>query len=292
MAFSVSHTESIDASSEANLKASTLNAVDYLWDTYLPARGWIIDSDTTVGTNRKIQFRQRHTNWNNNGADYDMAGWTQYDSTNLGSSNLSFYEDSLLDGNSFTNTESMRLYDTSEFWSTQPWKFWVSDEDSSLILITQGNLLHMYGGKLDVGVVYPNSAQDTSTGQPNWQTYIFPFLGKAVYCNLPRNTNTSGGEFNMGVIIPNKYEEPVDYSGYKNFSFTDNGQPICTVDYSDWRIGIPAHGNRFSYRNTYTPITFQSLYKVQSGSDWYLATNTETESGMLWYCGTTEPEIG
>lgn len=293
MAFSLAHTQSVDSTSDTTRWADCRTALFYLFDTFLPARGWT--TNTSAGTSGSVKrgLGWPLTDWRNSDTLTNHYSWTSISTAYQTS--LTVYEDA-----TYTTTPGDLMTDTTNSYSwlvndattqNSSWKFWTSTEDTSLFMVTRANQLITWGGNFELGVWYPNSNYTVANTTDTYRTqYAFPSPG-LYYTNQPFGTNTASNEFTARIGKPTSYSEPLDLTFQKNFYIESSSTSLGRINYSDIRQQIPPSSARSTGFVLENLILSSTLYKYQNGSDWYLSTGVPSNSGLAFSCGTTEPDL-
>jgi hypothetical protein len=296
MSFSLAHTIAQDNTDDASRAAKIVDVYTYFFDTFLPARGWT----TTVKNSTSRGAIQPFTDLRTNTTDsfYHWCSWNT-----SGTYTLNCYEDS-----TYTTTPGDLMTDTtnlvtltsitgSALYATSDFKFWTSDEDSSLFFVTQGYKLHLYGCKPKVWVRDAHSGYPASPSTDRDSTHLMMWGNTScAYTNLPKYLGNNGNEVNLFINQPSKYELSTNPVFVRDFELNDNTSTIGAVDFSDFRYYAPAESARniAAVNREIDNMSALSLYKyLVNSTDWWVVTgtNVNAEGGLAWYCGTTEPDI-
>ena len=301
VAFSLAHTVVVDQSTSASIWADERTAILYLTDTFLPARGWVVNTSAgTSGAVKRGLAMPSYDLYNSNATAYSYNWLTvPTASTVFASTYLAIYEDA-----NYTTVPGDKMTDTTNSitWYFKPtggantanWKFWTSDEDASLFFVTRANKVILWGCKRHDIFMDSNADYPESSSADQWRTHYYPPCPQVIAGNLPNATNTSSTEWTVYFNQIVKYAEPSAYSYMRNFSISNQDREIGYIDYNDIRQSVPVQSERptspgfWSLPSTSTGVP---LYKVTDGTDWYVTTSAPTNNGLAFYCGTTEPDL-
>jgi len=293
MAFSLAHTITMDNTSDATQQQTCRDAIDYLFDTFLPARGWITTND---GTNRRRHQMPTLNALDGNNAE-KFYGWSSYTSTTI-----TQYEDSTYTtvpgdlGTDTTNNIFQTFWSSSWSWKDLNWKFWTSDEDSSLYLVTQGTFVHFWGFKPIVNIYNENATYATASNADTNRTHLFyPNYNTWYTSNQPSAIGGSSVEYNLALRCDEtQYSEPDGLTFAKNPTWYYSSYPVATCPYNDIRRKIPPSSNRAtSPQSSNSPMTDTLQKYFINGTDWWISWGGPTTSTpyLAFNFGTVEPDF-
>jgi len=297
VAFSLAHTIAQDNTDDAAQQAKTREAYDYLYDTFLPARGWVTTND---GTNRR-RWQMPVLNAIDGNSAAMMYGWSQYTG-----STLVQYEDSTYTtvpgdlGTDTTNSISNGIWASSDSYRSLDFKYWTSDEDLSLWMFTQGTKLRAWGAKFLVNIYEENTTFPTAPNVDTHKTHLFhPSYNFFYFTNQPYGL---GDNLNEQPLYLNntatKYTKPDGFAFAKNPTFylrlNSTGFPIAQIAESDIRYKIAEPNFRTTTMIDENNLVTGLLEKYfVNGTDWWVSSGgpADPDPRLAFNFGTTEPDF-
>lgn len=314
VAFSLAYEVIVDPTDGANFNAQNRAAILYFFDTFLPARGVITNSsEGTSGTVKRGWATPSYDINHGDAVTYDYH-WASIpeDLYTLSGGAIRIYEDGTYNsvpGDKMSSTRnSINWYvvaddassSSNDPYTSATWKFWTSDEDNSLYLLTRGNKVLMWGGQFRRAYVYPNSDYADVPGTDRYRTHFFPSCNEGVSSsygktsNLPHTSNTSSTEYVMGARTPHRFAEPKEFTLQRNWqasTYEQSNANQLLVDLNDIRLAIPEAAQRSTSYTITTQYMSYDAYKLQDGTDWWIGLGAPTSMGLAFYFGTTEPDL-
>jgi len=295
MAFSLAHTHTMDNTSDATQQAECRNALDYFFGTFLPARGWTTTND---GTNR-YRFQWPVTNVLNSNATENVYGWALYSGVELFQ-----YEDATYTtvpgdlGTDTSNVTSYTFWTSGYTWRDKDWKFWTSDEDNSLYLVTQGTNTLFWGCKPKAAIHRENTTYATAPNVDTYDTHLFFPMGTTWFAgNATGVTNTSSTERSLRMVVDeNQYVKPDGLAFAKNITYRtiDTYNPVVFVGYNDIRRKVNEVAFRPTVGTATNVLNTNAIEKyLVNSTDWWVSYGGITTSShyMAFNFGTTEPDF-
>jgi len=296
MAFSLAYTHPMDNTSGASQQLECRNALNYFFGTFLPARGWTTIQDDTY------RWRTQYpvTNILNNNATEMMYGWVEYAGLVFNSVEDATYTTVPGDLGTVVGNidDTFLIWDEDYSWKDRDWKFWTSDEDNSLYIVTQGNKTWFWGCKPKVAIYRENSTYTTAPSVETYDTHIFfpmPFRWHAA--NAPGDRNTYSFEADLLMCIEEtEYVKPdgLAFARYITFRNQYTNNFMAYIDYNDIRRKVVNLGMRPTRATNTSILITESLNKYFiNGTDWWVsyAGASNIYGALAFNFGTTEPDF-
>lgn len=302
MAFSLAHTIDVDTTDGSTTAASNWAALDYLFRTFIPAR---TDCETTFVTDtsstKKVTFRIPMRNTMDSNAvvhSHWRVNWTPTSTTP--SESITLYEDATYtsvpgdSGTDATNAITWYIHSASSAWGALDWKFWTSDVDDSVWLVTRGDqaILSSLNPSLMIPDPYnPAPGTDRSIAQ------ISPAMqGRPYWLNMPIVSNIISTEYAAYIFRLSNVQLPENEILATNWIISQTTSAVsttATVTCSDLKMYQPARSARSSTMAAMSMSTASITVWLVNGVDYYLMHGIPGSNSTTfgYYMGTTEPDI-
>lgn len=219
--------------------AASHTAMQYLFDTYMPAKGWTTAAHPSGSAFKRKFSRTIATNGYNGASNVPQYFWADWFNATAPTT-VTLYVDqtyTTTPGDTCTSTgkgTSMIWNSSSYIGVNNAWRFWNSDQDSNAILVTRGKKVYMYA---------PSVTHATLWEDPRW---------------------TAGSTYNQAThLLPMTNANQFVFSGYP--MSTSNGNTLYPMipDFGGSNItsisstGLLGRGFSMMYGNTsYAPDTY------------------------------------
>lgn len=302
--------------------ADLIEAVDYFYLTFLPARGWTtqthvsrMPTDATPGTDglsiRYYMYQRNFTDGFTGEArkHYMHSRVNFYPVAGAASCELIDYEDA-----TYTTTPGDKGEDQSMSWTTwlhrpaydsqgiYPFKFWVSDVNNKSFLVTRGNRLYL----MELGCDWcqwescPRSPDYETPNERQYNTHIILGTYEHRVTNLPVTTGNSSTlqQIRYRAHGVGRYAGPAEEPPYlvSNFSLVDNyGSPMAgPINQSDVRYyvgtvsdGVNDYGSAYGIQ---TGIEFRILH-INNENYWLVSSSNPSGKVLAYDLGPTKPVL-
>lgn len=286
--------------------ATNHTALVYLFDTYLPARGFVTAAHPDASAFKR-KFQKTYTNTLAPG-NATMYWWINWFSTTTTTS-YTIYEDAIFTttpGDLCTNTNNSlsSSFSTSSYpFYAADWKFWVSDQIPNASLVTRGKKVMFYDpGNTAIGYV-DNGAWIAGDQKPS--THATPFITNGYSMSYNNAPFTSGSAVTTYAIVPGltwggSYNSGMNDTLYQNFpmiyctSFSQIQSNSCYafhINSSDVLLHYPGSSLINSSVDYSTTSSINGLLCEVNGR-WYIRTNnTMNNISFMFDMGATEPDL-
>jgi hypothetical protein len=304
MTWSISHTITY------NTNADNHTALTYLFDTYLPSKGWTTAAHPTnpASFRRKAKFTCLNVLTNTN---YSMYHWVDWSSTSPTS--LYWYEDA-----TYTTTPGDLCNDSTNSQSSQypmtlageNWKFCTSTENANTALVLKGGKVAFYWPGITEGLFWPDPAWAAGSTD-NKGTWICPVMGwyynSFGVANSPVTTNTG----TIYYMVPSVGMHPsASASGHRlggnyigtNFSwmysqnstssfYPDSSSHIGFTNGGHTDVGVWQPASIYNSSDCRQPFAYSTNgVTLQIGSNyWYKSFTDLGRQDVIFNFGTVDP---
>lgn len=275
-------------------------AMVYLFDTYLPARGWTVAAHPSGFAYRRKCSYTVTTNWVTN-ASYTMRYWADWVSA-TSASYMTLYEDATYTttpGDLATDTthSTSLLYNSSSYvGANSQWRFWSSDQVPNATLVTRGKKVVWYHPGFTTGgfLVDPSRVPGTDDNS----SIMFPLVqAEWKWANGP----DSSGSGTLSNVIQLLSNSGLNYftAGrlYQGIPFgPSNSSGNSTNTYAAFTVNTPDvvlyHTASSASTRTLTEGATIAGVTLLSNSKYYLLTKGDVNQHALCFdMGATEPDL-
>ena len=281
-------------------RAANNTAMEYLFDTYLPSKGWFTGAHPD-GSSFKRVFSYSATDSLQGGiwASYLWATWVNATT----STQCLIYEDATYTtapGDLATSTQNrvdMDYNDTTYAFYGSNWRFWTSDEEPSATLVTRNKKVMWYHPGFSSAAFVQAGTWDGTVDNPN--TCIWPMLtnGAISQTNAPTIAGTIGVRY---AISPQPYYGSTYQNLMPEIFFTNFGMnyyissdfgPAFFINQSDVRYQVPASLSVSSRSNYGSGFTLNGILMLANGRYWIRTQSDTNYPSLIFDLGTTEPDL-
>lgn len=303
-------TNTIADSSTSSGTAESHTAMQYLFDTYLPAKGWTVSAHPDASAYKRVFSRTTAANMI--GQTLPLYYWANWSSVTPNTLNV--YADltyTSTPGDVANNTSvygSMNWNSASYIGAGLPWRFWSSDQDTGATLVTRGKKVYWYMPDFQNDIHAMLLDTDWDGSSQNQTTCVMPFTNQDIMrsAKWPMYTNTSNGRAHVrpNAASYNNVPMTATHTLIHNITWVATNGSSAYNDSSTQPLFVT--GNDVSvFRNTvdnYT-MTFWNGPTVSntlllSNGRYYLCTNNSSSldtvggnGSIAFDMGTTEPDF-
>jgi|DEB0MinimDraft_6_1074348.scaffolds.fasta_scaffold03002_4 hypothetical protein len=281
-------------------RAENNTAMEYLFDTYLPSRGWTTGAHPD-GSSFKRVFSYGATDSLQGGTwrSYFWANWTSA----TASTSCSIYEDATYTASpgdlatDTTNSRSIQYNDSSYSFYGANWRFWTSDQVANATLVTRNKKVIWYHPGFDTAAFVQAGTWNGTDDNPN--TCIWPMNtdGAMYSTNSPISTGVSGSTY---VLAPqpwynNQYQGLMPEIFFTNFGMNYNSSfdygPAFFINQSDVRYHVPAALNSSSRTAYGSAFNLNGVLLLANSRYWIRSQADMNQPSLIFDFGTSEPDL-
>lgn len=287
--------------------AESHTAMQYLFDTYLPAKGWTSAAHPDASAFKRSVSRT--TAANAYGETLTMRYWANW--FNVTPISMNLYTDVTYTstpgdlGTSVENFTQVLFNSPSNLGAGAAWKFWSSDQDASATLVTRGKKVYWYmpGLQSNVSFLLVDSTWDGSS--PSRTTHIFPMTNgyQPRACGLPLEIGSGSYYINPMVGSINSFSTTESYFMVSNLSWYATKSSAYNDGYSEhvYNTGsdvLYVKNTIDNYTNNFWTSSNQENCLLLSNAKYYLCTNSATSlstvggnGAIAFDMGASEPDF-
>ena len=274
-------------------------ALAYLFDTYLPAKGWTTGAHPDANTyKRKFSWTATDNFTNTSQTSYYWVSW----SSNTSTSSATIYEDATyttVPGDLCTSVTNSIGWSFSSNYThfTADWRFWTSDQNPNATLVTRNKKITWFHSGYSNWNYLQQGVWTGANQNPN--TCIYPLLseGTLYFNNSPVDTGTSSTESYMyfNCYFGSSYIDLMPETFYSNFSvdYHNTAQnfrgPGYIINQSDIKYHVPAGGS--TNRGLQSNNSVNGVLLLANGRYWLRGNPTMTDSSVVFDMGVSEPDL-